>query len=122
VAGVYNFSLDTGRSVSVPSLTVAAYPEMFVRGDMNGWSTADELSYDGMGQYSATLTLDVRRYGFKFSNEDWSNAFGFGSSQDPSSIVLTDNGGNLLLDVTVAGDYHFRLDAIGEVIGVTLAP
>ena len=122
VAGVYNFSLDTGRSVSVPSLTVAAYPEMFVRGDMNGWSTADRLSYDGMGRYSATLTLDVGRYGFKFSNEDWSNAFGFGSSQDPGSIVLTDNGGNLLLDVTVAGDYHFRLDAIGEVIGVTLVP
>ena len=120
--GVYSFTLDTGRSLSVPSLTVTAYPEMFVRGDMNGWSTANGLSYDGLGHYSATLALAVGGYGFKFSNEDWSTAFGFGSTQDPGSIVLTDNGGNLFLDVTVAGDYLFTLDAINEIIDVTLVP
>jgi hypothetical protein len=120
--GVYSFTLDTGRSLSVPSLTVAAYPDMFVRGQMNGWNTANALSYDGLGYYSATLALDIGGYGFKFSTEDWSTAFGFGTEEDPGSIVLTDQDGNLFLDVTVAGDYLFRLDAINEVIGVTLVP
>jgi len=124
--GYYKFSVDTGPSRTTPSLTVTAdtptLGDYFVRGTMNSWGTSDELTYDGLGQYSTTLALGIASHQFKFANGAFNNEFGFGTTQDTGSIVLTDSSGNLTLNATVAGNYLFTLDAINSVISVTLAP
>ena len=124
--GYYQFSVDTGPSRTTPSLTVTAdtptLGTLYVRGGMNGWAATDSMTYDGQGQYSVTLALTAASHQFKFANSDYSTQFGFGTTQGAGSITLTDGGGNLTLNATVAGNYLFTLDAINSVISVTLAP
>ena len=124
--GYYKFSVDTGPSRTAPTLTVTAdAPTLgayFVRGEMNGWGTSDELTYDGLGHYSTTLALGIASYQFKFANGAFSNEFAFGTTQDAGSLVLTDSGGNLTLNAAAAGNYLFTLDAINSIISVTLVP
>lgn len=126
--GYYQFVVDTMKSKATPELTVKAdtptLGDMFVRGDMNGWGETDQLTYDGLGMYSATITLAAQSYRFKFANSGWGTQVGFSQATiDDTSITMTagdDNG--LVVDIAAAGDYVFSLDANTSTVSVVAAP
>ncbi len=73
---LYTFSLDASDPEN-PVLNVS-YEEpyfgstVYLRGDMNSWSTDNPLTYIGNGQYSVTFdATEVKDYYFKFADADW---------------------------------------------------
>ena len=116
--GSYVFTLDASFP-DMPVLTVStAVPygaaEVFLRGDMNGWGTADAFAYDGNGMYSVTVFLEPGDYQFKFADADW-GAVNYGADDGAMTLdmakTLAHNAGNLSLTVEMASDYRFTIDA-----------
>jgi hypothetical protein len=134
-AGNYKFSLDA-TDPTAPVLTVSnAAPygttQMYVKGSMNEWSNAQAMDYLGDNVYSSVYTLDVTSYEFKVADADWTEATNFGAAEGEEALVLDAAktlvfgegiAQNITLDITVAGDYIFTLDATdpaAPVIAVT---
>lgn len=120
-SGSYVFIFDT-VDLSAPKIRVfnqeffGATP-VYVRGSMNGWGTADPLSYQGNGEYTVNITLDGSDVNFKVAQEDW-GTFNFGALDDQSNAVtiseekvLVQGGGtgNLNLAAPPAGTYEFKV-------------
>lgn len=127
-AANYVFSLNAALP-SAPELTVRnqeAYAEtpIYVRGSINDWGTANEMTYMGEGVYQTTITLDASTVDaphlFKVASEDWETA-NFGGSPaegaDPSVMVNEykmlspgNDSANLSLVLETGGEYVFSID------------
>ncbi|MDH3532771.1 MAG: DUF3372 domain-containing protein, partial [Gammaproteobacteria bacterium] len=91
---------------------------VLLRGDMNGWSESDAMSFTGSGIYRIVVELDVGTYGFKVASADWS-AVNLGAPSgaetavtiDVAKTLLPGSNDNLSLEITAAGLYKFELDA-----------
>lgn len=119
----YVFTLDASDT-NAPVLNVVneepyVGTPIFLRGDMNGWSTANELNYEGSRIYAVTVELEAQRYQFKVANETW-DLVNFGAFSDAESDarvtvgepqLLVHNGANLYVDIDTAGSYTFVFDS-----------
>lgn len=123
-AGNYKFTLDA-TDPAAPILTVSnAAPygatQMYVKGTMNEWSNSQAMIYLGDNIYSSTYTLDVTSYEFKVADADWTEATNFGAATGEEALELATAKSlvfgegiaqNMTLEISVAGDYTFTLDA-----------
>lgn len=87
---------------------------LFVRGSMNGWSTAAPLLPAADGSVVADLSLDAGEHQLKIGSEDWRAAdFGLiGTTvvEEPvGDLSLVPHGGNVRLQVAAPGTFRFQL-------------
>ncbi|MGZ9899017.1 pullulanase-type alpha-1,6-glucosidase [Shewanella gaetbuli] len=119
MAGTYVFSLDASDKDN-PVLTV--YNEepfigtpVYLRGDMNGWSTDNEMVYLGGSLYRAEVMVTAGSKGFKIASSDWSTV-DYGSGEADGVIeygvakVLAVKGANLSFDFDADAMYSFTFD------------
>ena len=84
------------------------YPEMYLRGEMNGWTTDDPMQRVGPHLWQISLQLaphadgTPKTAGFKFDTGTWATAFGDSGKNDGKA---SQKGGNLSLTATVPGSY-----------------
>jgi ribosomal protein L18 len=123
-AGNYKFTLDA-TDPGAPVLTVSnAAPygttQMYVKGTMNEWSNQQAMVYLGDNIYRSVYALDVTSYEFKVADADWTEATNFGAATGEEALELAvakslvfgeGIAQNMILDITVAGDYAFTLNA-----------
>jgi len=113
---VFVFDATNTDNASVGMFAAGMFGDtpVYVRGTMNGWSTDDEMSFDGSHVYSAILNLAPGNYEFKIGNEDWSEV-DLGAGQDGNQIefgkplALAPVGGDIGISIDVAGNYRFEL-------------
>ncbi|GLS83292.1 alpha-1,6-glucosidase domain-containing protein [Paraferrimonas haliotis] len=116
----YVFSLDASDT-SQPVLRI--YNEepfvgtaVYLRGSLNGWGTADELSYIGGGMYRVDVMLAAGDYEFKVASEDWSTV-DFGSGESDAAVeqglpeLLAVSGANMTFTASEERSYAFIFDA-----------
>ena len=101
---VFDASNINNASLSVFSTGMYGATPIYVRGTMNGWSTDDQLFFDGSHVYSAVLALTPGNYEFKIASEDWS-AVDLGAGQAGNQL----NFGEALTLAAVGGDIGFTL-------------
>lgn len=83
----------TGLSADVtqgaPDVVPFGDTVVYVRGDMNGWSTDNPLTYVGGGIYSTTIELTGgTTYGFKFADADWGGlGVNFGGADGGDGVI-----------------------------------
>jgi pullulanase len=115
----YVFSLNAANKEN-PVLTV--YNEepfvdtpVYLRGDMNGWSTDHELLYLGGSIYRAEIMINAGTKGFKIASSDWSTV-DYGSVDSDGTVLLGVDkelgvkGGNLSINVASDAIYSFTFD------------
>ena len=119
VAGEYTFYVDASDP-QAPTLGVFNAPlfgatEVYIRGGMNGWGTADALSDNGDASFSVEIELNAERYEFKVASEDWStvnlgadNASSEVSIDMPYTLTQGSNA-NLVVEADEAGTYVFTV-------------
>ncbi len=85
--------------------------EIYVRGSLNDWGTADPLVYEGMGYYAATFTADAGLVEFKIASDDWSSVdYGIdGSLELGSAATAVAGGGNVMITLPQSGEYRLSL-------------
>ena len=115
----YTFSVNA-INPEAPVITVTEFvpygeTTVYLRGNMNGWSDANPLQYEGAGVYSVTVNLAVSAdHEFKIASLDWSTV-DFGSADQNVSVdtdkVLTRSGANLKFPVTEQADYKVTVTA-----------
>jgi pullulanase len=122
-AGTYRFVLDASESTTAPTLTVEnpdVYRDVavYLRGTVTSWDTttsANQFVHEGNSVYAISIPLAVGDdFMFKIASADWSTV-NLGSA---TPVVLGENvaltqgsNDNLMLDITVAGNYRFEVDA-----------
>jgi glycosidase len=81
---------------------------IFLRGDMNGWTTSDALAYVGGGTFMGTTTLasSGQAYGFKIADAAWSVEFG-APFELPGGV--TPRGSNLRVDIPAGQEGAYRV-------------
>jgi hypothetical protein len=99
--------VEQGASLGedLPSYDVPVY----VRGEINGWSTQHELVYIGQNQYQLDVVLGPQADGngdgvieFKIADADWASInFGGTAITLGQQQALVDNGGNITLETPV---------------------
>lgn len=100
-----------------PDVVPFADTTMYVKGEMNGWSNDDAMTYAGGGIYRLVKTLAVGSYQFKVADADWTDNFTFGAAaeSDPMAVAvastLASPGDNLAIEITEETEYLFELDA-----------
>ena len=119
--GTYIFELDASDT-NAPTLTVTneepfVGTAVFVRGDMNGWSEDNQLTYIGGGKYQTTINISASTPNFKIASADWST-INMGAPADDLEVIegevqLLLSGSNDNFNMTFAedGDYTFVFDA-----------
>jgi|GEM_PF-42047 len=121
--GDYVFELDatdnTAPTLKVRTAVPYSDTAVFIRGDMNGWSEDNPLSYQEQGLYTTTLTLSAGTYGFKFASADWSTVnFGAMSSESTNVTIgtglelLRGSNDNLSVVIPADGEYVFKVNAL----------
>ncbi|WP_075594162.1 alpha-1,6-glucosidase domain-containing protein [Pseudoalteromonas sp. PAB 2.2] len=117
---IYVFSFDA-TDIENPVLKV--YNEepfvgtsIYVRGNLNDWSTSDELMYQGKGVYTFTKQLIAGSYEFKVASGDWKTVdYGSGESSAVVTVgtekLLAVKGTNMTIDIARDGQYQFVFDA-----------
>ncbi|MBT1446366.1 pullulanase-type alpha-1,6-glucosidase [Shewanella sp. JM162201] len=109
--------LAATATVGAPDVVPFGSTTVYVRGGMNGWGTANAMSYVGGGEYRVAISLAAGNYEFKLASEDW-NTVDFGALSADVAVVdegvsesLAAKGANLKFSVTTAATYVFALDA-----------
>jgi len=116
----YVFTLDASNK-DAPKLTVQELPPygvattVYLKGEMNGWSNNNPMSYVGGNVYSVDIELTaVKSYPFKFADANWA-AINYGAGDGTMTLgeakTLEYNAGNLSIDVTEVGTYRFSVNA-----------
>ena len=111
---VFDFSDQAVPTVTVHKTQMFNDTTAFIRGDMNGWSEDDPMTYNGNSNYSVDITLAVGIYGFKVASADWSTV-DFGATGGEEAVViggekvLAASGANMSLEVVTAGTYRFEV-------------
>ena len=91
---------------------------VYLRGDMNGWSTDDAFEYQGNGVYAIAVALTGgTTYNFKFASEDWSTV-NYGAQSAAESNVdegvdktLAPTNDNLQFTPVIDATYYFEVYA-----------
>ncbi len=121
VDGTYIFTLDASDS-NAPTLLVEneepfVGTPVFIRGDMNGWSEDNPLTYVGGGKYQVTISMTASTPNFKIASADWSTV-NMGAPADDMEItegenqlLLSGSNDNFNMTFTEDGDYTFVFDA-----------
>ena len=126
--GVYLFTLDASADSSAPKLWLAPLrpfggTEVFLRGAMNEWGTADALVYSGSAAYRVDLNLEANSYEFKLASDDWATV-NLGASDAAMTEVTVGSayGGltqgsndNLRVNIVENGVYRFSVDGAKSV-------
>ncbi|TAA40387.1 pullulanase-type alpha-1,6-glucosidase [Corallincola spongiicola] len=60
---------------------------VFLRGDMNGWDTTDQLTFDTNGRYLTVVTLEAGTYGFKVADATWTDV-NYGAAGEDGTVTL----------------------------------
>ncbi|WMS86951.1 alpha-1,6-glucosidase domain-containing protein [Pleionea litopenaei] len=117
-AGAQGEGLSAYATAGAPDVVPYGDTVAYIRGDMNGWSTDDPVTYQGNGIYRTSITLTGgQAYSFKFASEDWSTVnFGAQSAAEAAVTVDTDKtlyrtNDNLSITVPTTGSYFFEIDA-----------
>jgi|GEM_PF-256697 len=114
----------------IPEEDTGPYPvQLFVRGNMNEWGSANPFEYLGNNQYSATVDLAQGTASFKIADEGWGGDTTFSGYWDEQAqakdIVVETNvekrlqaegpfgGDPLQLNADVEGNHHFLLTVDG---------
>ncbi len=121
--GIYLFTLDASEDSSAPKLWLAPLrpfggTEVFLRGAMNEWGTANALLYSGSASYRVDLELEAGSYEFKVASEDWATVnLGAADAAMTEVTVGAAYGGltqgsndNLTLTVAENGVYRVSID------------
>jgi pullulanase len=91
---------------------------VFLRGEMNDWSTANLFDRTADFTYETVIALEARTYQFKVASEDWST-YDFGKNggvvTPGQSVVLERPGANITLDIAAAGNYRFRVSTATDI-------
>ena len=94
--------------------------QIYLRGQFNGWGTANQLAYIGGGSYEAYMTVEAGDYLFKVASSDWATV-NLGAASASAATVAVDApfqgfmqgvDTNLTLTVAEDGEYRFVLDAL----------
>ena len=147
-SGTEPSAMDGGGTFTVPALTTAVFvkpqgaaqgmglsafvtagfeppvpygdTQIYLRGQFNGWGTANQLAYIGGGSYEAYMTLEAGDYLFKVASSDWATV-NLGAASENAATVAVDApfqgfmqgvDANLTLSVAEDGEYRFVLDAL----------
>jgi pullulanase len=122
-----------GTRFTVPALTTAVFVKMqngaqgagisalppygsepiYVRGSMNDWGTADDMSYNGDNHYSVEIELATGDYQFKIADENFAqvNIGGGFEVTVGNESILTNFADNLYISITQDAVYTFTLNA-----------
>ena len=126
--GIFLFTLDASADSGAPKLWVAPLrpfggTEVFLRGAMNEWGTADALLYSGSASYRVDLQLEAGSYDFKVASEDWATV-NLGAA-DAAMIEVTvgsafdgltqGSNDNLRVNIVENGVYRFSVDGAKSV-------
>ncbi len=107
--------LSAYATAGAPDVVPYGATPVYIRGDMNGWSTNHEMTYRGNGIYRVSIALNGGQgYGFKFASEDWSTVdFGAASGTviEGVDLALSRGAGNLSFTPATSGSYFFEIDA-----------
>ena len=103
-------------------MSASAATSIYLRGAMNGWSTATPLVREDAG-WTLTTAVAPGDYKFKLGSGDW-RAADYGTSTGESatigapSVPLVSHGGNVSLTVTRRANYRFllRVDQNGRAL------
>lgn len=117
--GTYVFTFDANETgnetLGVYSPGMYDDTEVFVRGNFNGWSTDNMLTFNGRYSYSAEVVLPEGDMIFKIASEDWSTV-NKGEGKDGNKVFmdkanqLQSDGGDMQFTVPVAGTYIVELE------------
>ena len=147
-SGTEPSAMDGGGAFTVPALTTAVFvkpqgaaqgmglsafvtagfeppvpygdTQIYLRGQFNGWGTANQLAYIGGGSYEAYMTLEAGDYLFKVASSDWATV-NLGAASASAATVAVDApfqgfmqgvDANLTLSVAEDGEYRFVLEAL----------
>ena len=122
--GTYLFTLDASADPNAPRLWLAPLrpfggTEVFLRGAMNGWGTADALVYSGSASYRVDVQLEAGAYDFKLASDDWATVNLGAASADMIEVTVgaayegLTQGSNDNLRVTIAENGVYRFSADG---------
>ncbi len=132
--GEFTFLFDAS-DLSAPTLGVHktqmyGTTPIYLRGEMNGWGTNDELIYQGNSIYSVDLNLAAGPYQFKVASSDWSTV-DFGAASGEEAVVFGEKkvlaavGANMTIDIPTTGLYRFEIsgpDSANPGLTVTALP
>lgn len=135
-AAEYDFVLDMSDAAAPtieikPALPFGSTP-VFIRGSVNGWGNpeADEVIWNGDSRsYSVIYGLEAGgSHNFKFADANWGPVnLGYSDvtiSADEGALEVTDNGGNMSVNVEKATSYKFEVsyETADPVVKVSEAP
>lgn len=116
--GEYQFVLDASDLSAVTLIILNAEmfadTQVFIRGNLNEWSTDNPLIYQGNATYTTSLALEAGDYEFKVASEDWSTVDYGGVGESPivnigELTLLEAVGTNIALSVAEQGNYTFSV-------------
>ncbi|WP_371373114.1 alpha-1,6-glucosidase domain-containing protein [Thalassotalea aquiviva] len=133
VGGEYTFIFDASNQqepvLSVYSAKMFGETTVYVKGEMNGWSENDAMTYVGNSTYTLTLSLEAQSYQFKVASQDWSTVnLGAVAAEDAevflntSEALVQDSQTNFMIEISEAGDYLFTVtgpDPLNSTLTVT---
>lgn len=82
---------------------------LYVKGDMNGWSSDHALTYMGDNTYTTALPLLAGHYSFKLANDNWSWERVIVDGQVDLDVAepIAASGANIHLSALASANYHF---------------
>lgn len=122
--GDYVFSIDTNNitspTLSVFSVDLFGSAPLYLRGSMNDWGIANEMTANGSATYSVDIELSADSYAFKVATEDWETANIGGPVTEGSTPIVTlgtpkvlssgeAEASNIELTLDADGNYRFNL-------------
>ena len=115
-SGAQGAGLSASATAGAPDVVPYGDTQVFLRGDMNGWTTDDGFSYRGNGIYIAKANLEPgSSYQFKLASQDWDtvNLGALSNTQVTLNepLALSSGGDNLVFDAPESTLYEFVLDA-----------
>jgi len=110
---VQGIGLSAFATAGAPDVVPFGDTEVFIRGGMNGWSTDDQLVYQGEGIYEVEITLTATNYEFKIASEGWDivNIGGDYTLVENEAVTITSGDGNMKFTPSKDGTYIFTIDA-----------
>ncbi|MDN3651614.1 DUF3372 domain-containing protein [Thalassotalea ponticola] len=131
--GEYTFIFDASNpqqpTLSVYSAKMFGETTVYVKGEMNGWSENDAMTYVGNSTYTLTLMLEAKSYQFKVASQDWATVNLGATSADDADVYLDtaealvqDSQTNFSIDISEAGEYLFTVvgpDPLNSTLTVT---
>lgn len=118
--GLRGYLSDFGQPLDTSVLSArkplpAGPPEITMRGSLSNWQPGAVLKPAGRGRFVAELDVPAGRHEFKIADAQWQSVNLGASGTEPlvsgKWTPLSWRGGNLVLDVAVAGRWRLELNA-----------